>query len=291
MHQDRQFSRRTLLSKTVRAAAFAALVSPVTPLLAASSRWFKIGIIDGMLKKSCDPSVFDVAKRIGLDGVQVDIGQPGHVKQLGQPELQKKFLAASQRTGVEIASLCVSLFWQAPVKSDPRGAPWLCDCIDICKALGLPIILVPCFDLEPSKAGEIDQFSAAIRHAAAKAEKQGIVLGLENWLSAEDNMRVIEGVGSPAVKVYYDVGNSTGKGRDVCREIRKLGKLICELHAKDGPHMLGQGRIDFRNVRKALDDIQYSGWLQIEAAAPHGMIPDYTADCTYLKGIFPRTVD
>jgi sugar phosphate isomerase/epimerase len=166
----------------------------------------------------------------------------------------------------------------------------LSDCIDICKSLGRTIVLVPCFDLDPSKAGEFERFSTAIHDAAAKAEKQGITLGLENWLSAEDNMRVIDRVGSPAVKVYYDVGNSTDKGRDVCQEIRKLGKLICELHAKDGRYMLGQGRIDFRNVRRALDDIQYSGWLQIEAVAPHAMIPDYTADCKYLKGLFPRTV-
>jgi sugar phosphate isomerase/epimerase len=289
--QDRQkFSRRLLLSKSAQAAAFAAMVSPFAPLLAASSRWFKIGIIDGMLRKHCDPTVFDLAKQIGLDGVQVDFQRPEHIKQLSQPEFQKTFLEAAQRADVEVASLCMSLLWQASLKSDPHGARYLSDCIDICKSLGRTIILVPCFDLDLSKAGEIAQFSAAIHDAAAKAEKQGIVLGLENWLSAEDNMRVIDGVGSPAVKVYYDVGNSTDKGRDVCQEIRKLGKLICELHAKDGGYMLGQGRIDFRNVRKALDDIQYSGWLQIEAVAPHAMIPDYTADCKYLKGLFPRTV-
>ena len=91
------------------------------------------------------------------------------------------------------------------------------------------------------------------------------------------------------MKVYYDVGNSTDKGRDILKEIRTLGKLICEFHAKDGDYMLGRGRIDFRQVRKALDDIQYSGWIQIEAAAPHGLVPDYTADCKYLKGLFPRT--
>ena len=48
------------------------------------------------------------------------------------------------------------------------------------------------------------------------------------------------------MKVYYDVGNSTDKGRDVAVEICALGNLICEFHAKDGPHMLGKGRIDFR---------------------------------------------
>jgi len=51
--------------------------------------------------------------------------------------------------------------------------------------------------------------------------------------------------------------------------------------------MLGQGRIDFHAVRKAIDDAGYRGWLQIEAATPHGLIPDYRADCKYLRGIFP----
>src|SRR5208283_1961648 len=97
----------------------------------------------------------------------------------------------------------------------------------------------------------------------------------------------IDRVGSPAVKVYYDVGNSTDKGRDVAKEIRALGSLICEFHAKDGDYMLGQGRIDFRQVRKAIDDIHYTGWIQIEAACPHGLIPDHTAHLKFLKGIFP----
>ncbi len=54
--------------------------------------------------------------------------------------------------------------------------------------------------------------------------------------------------------------------------------------------MLGRGRIDFAKVRQALDDIRYRGWIQIEAATPHGLIPDYTADRKFLKKLFPRTV-
>ena len=66
--------------------------------------------------------------------------------------------------------------------------------------------------------------------------------------------------------------------------------MICEFHFKDGDHMLGQGRIDFKQVRKALDDIEYGGWIQIEAAAPHGVVPDFTADRKYLEAIYPRSV-
>jgi sugar phosphate isomerase/epimerase len=107
-------------------------------------------------------------------------------------------------------------------------------------------------------------------------------------LSAEDNLKILERVGSPALKVYYDVGNSTDKGRDVLKEIPLLGKEICEFHFKDANHMLGQGRIDFKKVREAIDKIDYSGWIQIEAAAPHGMKRDYAVHYKFLRGIYPE---
>ena len=48
---------------------------------------------------------------------------------------------------------------------------------------------------------------------------------------------------SPAVLTYYDVGNSTKQGFDVIEEIRWLGnERICEVHLKDNPHYLGEGR-------------------------------------------------
>ena len=142
-------------------------------------------------------------------------------------------------------------------------------------------------DLDMQRTGEIDHVVGVLKDVAPKAEKQGVVIGLENYLSAEDNLRILDRVGSPAVKVYYDVGNSTDKGRDVLKEIRALGKRICEFHFKDAGYMLGQGRIDFKAVRQAMDDIDYSGWIQIEAAAPHGLIADYTADLKYLRRLFP----
>jgi sugar phosphate isomerase/epimerase len=159
--------------------------------------------------------------------------------------------------------------------------------------LGLRIVMPACFgagDLDMSKTAEIDQLVRVLKRAGAKAEKRGMVIGVESYLSAEENRRLLDRVGSPAVKVYYDVGNSTDKGRDACQEIRVLGDAICQFHFKDGRYMLGQGRIDFRRVRKAIDDIHYTGWIQIEAAAPHGIVADYTTDLRFLRGLFPRRV-
>ena len=288
-----RISRRTMLRRSAQAAAFVAATSPFAPLLAAPrSRWFKIGACDWSLGKRCDPAAFDLARQIGLDGVQIAMGDAADTLPFCRPERQTTYQEAVRRSGVAIASVAIDAMWQGPLQSDPRAARWLSDTIDVCHTLRLPVCMIVNFDLTLGKTAEVDRFVAVMKGITAKAEKQGIVIGMENWLSAEDNMRLIDRVGSPVLKVYYDVGNSTDKGRDILKEIRTLGKrnLICELHAKDGNFMLGQGRIDFRQVRKALDDIEYSGWLQLEAAAPHGLIPDYTADRKYLKAIFPTKV-
>jgi len=289
----RTMSRRALLAGSARVAAVAAVGVPFRALLAApESRWFKVGACDWSLGKRCDPAALDLAQQIGLDGIQVDMGALSRSPGLRSAELQQKYRDAMKKTGLGIASVAFCEMNSVPLKSDPRAAEWLLEGIDAAKALALGIVMPAMFgrgDLDMQKTDEIDNLVKVLKAAAAKAEKEGVVIGLENYLSAEDNMRVIDRVGSRAVKVYYDVGNSTDKGRDIYTEIRTLGKrnLICEFHAKDAGHMLGQGRIDFRRVRQAMDDIGYSGWIQIEAARPKGLIPDYTAHGKFLKGIFP----
>ena len=140
-------------------------------------------------------------------------------------------------------------------------------------------------DLLDDKPG-IDHTVELLKQIAPKAEKAHIILGLENYLSAADNLDIIRRVGSPAVQVYYDVGNSTDKGRDIYQEIRQLKGLLCEFHAKDADSLLGEGRIDFHKVRQAMDAIDYRGWIQLEAAAPHALVSDYQTQCKFLKGIF-----
>jgi L-ribulose-5-phosphate 3-epimerase len=67
------------------------------------------------------------------------------------------------------------------------------------------------------------------------------------------------------VLVYYDVGNSTKNGFDVVKEIRWLGKArICQIHLKDNPHYMGEGKIDFAAVAKAIHDIGFTGFANLE---------------------------
>jgi L-ribulose-5-phosphate 3-epimerase len=282
-------TRRQMLGRAARFTAALAFGSSFAPLWAApDARGFKIGAPEWSLRKT-DPSCFAVARDIGLDGVQVNLGSLTDQMHLRRPEVQQAYLAAARQNGVAISSLALAELNNIALKNDPRATVWLLDSMSVAPALGVRVILVAQFfhgELKGDKEG-IDRTVNLLKEIAPRAEKAGVILGLENYLSAPENLDILQRVASPAVQVYYDVGNSTDKGYDIYQEIRSLKGVVCEFHAKDGDFMLGQGRIDFHKVRQAMDDIDYRGWIQIEAAAPHSLVEDYRADLQFLKGIFP----
>jgi len=249
----------------------------------------KFGACDWTLGMTGDPAVFAFARDIGLDGVQFSIVVQGDSLPLGNPALQKVVLDASGETGVKIASFAIGQLNDIPFKSDPAAERYLSRSVDIAETMGIPVILVPFFgkgDLVNDPDGQ-EEVIRRLKRLAPKAEKAGIVLALESWLSAEDHVRIMDAVGSPAVKVYYDVANSQKMGWDIFKEIRALGLSIAEMHAKDYKDLYGKGSIDFPAVREVMEEISYSGWFVMEGTQmPLGIEKSMKADLDYLKSIF-----
>ncbi len=256
------------------------------------SEGFQIGVCDWNVGKMADPGCFEVARSIGLDGVQVSLGTAANDMHLRRHDIQQAYLAQSKKHGVAIASLAIGELNNIPYKSDPRTEQWVADSIDVCKALGVRVVLLAFFgngDLRGDPKGT-DEVVRRLRRVASKADKAGVILGIESWLSAWEHTEIIQRVGSPAVQVYYDVGNSHLQGYDIYEEIRFLGDRICEFHAKDYEFLFGKGRVDFPAVRMAMDDIGYRGWIQIEGATPLGLMESYKQNAAYLRSVFPRQV-
>ncbi len=284
-------SRRQMLHRSVQAATVMAVSPTVAPLFAApEARRFKIGACDWSIGKMADPAAFEVAKQIGLDGVQVSLGTVANDMQLRQPDVQARYRDAAKRAGLEVASLAIGEMNNVPYKSDARTIAWVYDCIDVCRALGVRVVLLAFFgngDLRDDSAG-VNEVVKRLKAVAPKAEKAGVVLGVESWLNAEQHLDILNRVGSKAVQVYYDVCNSNDRGYDIYREIRQLGReRICEFHFKENGALLGQGKVDFKKVRAALDDIGYRGWIQIEGAVPAGkpMLESYQANCQFVRSV------
>jgi L-ribulose-5-phosphate 3-epimerase len=268
--------RRAFLGRTATALA-AAAVAPARLLRAApAAAKFKVGVTDWNLKQTGKLEAVALAKAIGFDGVQVSIGRQlvNDRLALADPALQQSYLAEAKKVGLPLGSLCLDILHVNGLKSDPLGQRWVAESIPIAKNMGLKVILLPFFGKwAMTTPAEMDYVGDALREVAPAAEKAGVILGLEDTISAKDNVRIMERSKSPAVLTYYDVGNSTNNGFDVVPEIRWLGKQrICEVHLKDNPHFLGKGKIDFPAVVAALADIGFAEWAQLETSCPTGSV-------------------
>jgi L-ribulose-5-phosphate 3-epimerase len=252
---------------------------------------FNIGACDWSLGQRASTAALTVAKTLGLDGVQVSMGSVDNDLQLRRPDVQRAYREAAGATGVRIGGVALDLMNQVAYKSDPRTEQWVSDSIDVAKALDVHVVLLAFFekgDLRNDPDGQAE-IVRRLKRVAPKAEQQGVVLGIESWLSAPEHIRILDAVGSRSVQVYYDLANSTQMGYDILAEIRQLGRdRICEFHAKENGFLLGQGRVDFPAVRKAMDEIGYTGWIQLEGAVPKGqaLIDSHTQNVRFMRTHF-----
>ena len=255
---------------------------------------FKIGGVDWELKGPNNPEAFAAAARLGLDGVQVDLG---NVEAMRSADRQKQFLKLAEEHRVEIASLALGIFYGISLAKDERASALVDSAIDIATAMKQKVVLLACFGQSDLKqpADKIDALVGRLKEHAPKAEKAGVTLGLEGECSVEHYRKIIERVGSPAVKAYFDTEHAHGAGRDIAQEITLLKDCVCEFHAKDCSNiLLGKGKIDFRQVRRGMDAIGYRGWLLVEQWAevpgqkPLGFDETHRRNLQYLRELFPQ---
>lgn len=283
-------TRRDALKTT--ATLLGALSLPgITDLLAASAGRFTIGACDWSIGMRARIGAMSLAREFGIDGAQVSMGGVENDLHLRRLDVQRAYREAAAGHGVRIAGIGLDIMNEVPYKSDPRTIQWVSDSIDVARALDVRVVLLAFFvkgDLKNDPEGQAEVIRR-LKAVAPKAEGAGVMLGIESWLSADEHMQIIDAVKSPNVKVYYDVANSHHMGYDIYSEIRALGREhICEFHAKENGFLLGQGRIDFARVRQALDDIGYTGWIQIEGAIPEGkpMFESYVENARFMRGRF-----
>src|SRR5204863_4870561 len=170
--------------------------------------------------KRADIAAFDIAKKIGLDGIMVDLGSVENNLRVRDAGVQKEYIEASKRTGIKISSIAIGELNNVPYKSDEKTVEWVLDSIDVAKNFGVTVVLLAFFnknDLRNDAQGK-QVVIERLKAAAPKAEKNGIILGIESYLDAAEHLEIIDKVGSPSVKVYFDFRNTADAGYDVIKE-------------------------------------------------------------------------
>ncbi len=260
----------------------------------ASREKLRIGVTDWNLNLGADPQAVPLAAQLGFEGVQISFGRKlvDDKMPVDNPEVIARYLQLSKQYGIPIEGTCVDRLHDNGLKSDKLAPKWVVDSIRLTKELHTKVLLVPFFGRWAlTNQAEMDYTGDALRDLAPEAEKAGVILGIEDTISAQDNWRMIERARSKNVLVYYDVGNSTEAGFDIIKEIRWLGKdRICQFHLKDNPNYLGEGKIEFGPVMHTIRDIGFSGYANLETDGhPQTLEADMRRNLMYIRRIMQQS--
>jgi sugar phosphate isomerase/epimerase len=282
-----RITRRKFLGSAIAAGLFSASGF-------AQQEKLRIGVTDWNLHLGANPEAVPMAANLGFEGVQISFGRTlvdGKMP-ADNPDVIARYLALSKQYKIPIDGSCVDKLHDNGLKSDPLAPKWVLDSIRLTRALDTKVLLLPFFGRWALRTKqEMDYVGDALRELAAEATKEGVILGLEDTISAEDNVRIMERSQSPSVLVYYDVGNSTVAGFDPVKEIRWLGKdRICQFHLKDNPHYLGEGSIQFLPIMRAIRDIQFSGYANLESDAPTKQLEaDMRRNLAFIRNVMAQS--
>ena len=260
---------------------------------------YKIAVCDWMILKRQKLGAFERTKEIGADGLELDMGglgnRPTFDNKLLDPVHRKIFLDKSKETGVEIASIAMSGFYAQDFATRETVPQMVDDCINTMLLVGAKVAFLPLGvqgDLikYPEKR---DAIVGRLKVAGEKAEAAGVIIGIETSLSASEEVELLEEIGSPAIKIYFNFQNPLEAGRDLYKELKILGEgRICQIHATDTDGVLLEKntRIEMQKVKEILDEMGWSGWLVIErsrdASNTRDVVGNYGANTRYLKSVF-----
>lgn len=233
---------------------------------------------------------FAIAKAAGFEGIE--LGAPGF-------DIEEVKAAISETDFPVDGSVCAG-HWQIK-HSDPDESVRAQALENLLGALrdthavgGHTVLLV----VGHGKDGTVEEVNRRtienIRKAIPLAAKLGVAIAIENvWnhfgydhegdanQTAEAYADYVDAFESPWVGMQFDIGNHWKYGA-MGDWIRHLGKRIIKLDVKGFSRAenkftaIGEGDIDFGDVRKALDEISYHGWCAAEVAG---------GDLAYLKGV------
>jgi sugar phosphate isomerase/epimerase len=273
----------------------------VAEQLSITNHRYKIAVSDWMILKRQKLGAFQLTKDIGADGVEVDMGSLGERETfenaLTNAGVRQQFLDTSRRLNLEISSLAMSGFYAQSFAERPTVPRMTQDCIDTMKLMDVRIAFLPLgtqSDLakHPQLRSKVVE---RLKIVGRQAEKAGIIVGVETELPAEEQVKLLDEVASPAIKSYYNFANAIQNGRDLIQELRTLDKeRICQIHCtdQDGVWLQDDPRINMPKVKETLDAMGWSGWLVIErsrdAKDARNVKKNFGANAAYLKSLFQK---
>jgi hexulose-6-phosphate isomerase len=208
---------------------------------------------------------------------------------------------ASEKSGLRIHSVMNMAHWSFPLSSaDPeevnKSVAGMETSLTNAKLWGADAVLLVPAVVNPKtsyKDAYVRSQKVIRERILPKAEELKVIVAVEEvWnkflLSPLEFGRYVDEFKSPWLRAYFDVGNIVfyAYPQDW---VRTLAKRIVKVHLKDFKldrqagrfywRNIGEGDIDWQEVRKAFDEIGYDGYMTTEISG---------GDAAYLKDVVAR---
>ena len=271
--KDRKIERRSFLKLTAAAAIAPSVLTTAIPSAGAKEKkkLYKALIINNLPGALSDAEKFRLAKKCGFEGIEA---KP--MKDLKAAAEQAKI---AREEGTPIHSLLYG-WWPPFTDRDPKvvgkSIDSMKDALRCAKVMGADaVLLVPTSLREEFSYQDAYKWSQEyVSRLIPTAEETGVIVAVENvWnkflLSPIEFARYLDELNSRWIKAYFDVGNVIIYGY-AQHWIRTLGKRLVKIHLKDFKRSgyqwknLLDGDVNWPQVRKALDEVGYNGYMTAE---------------------------
>jgi D-psicose/D-tagatose/L-ribulose 3-epimerase len=245
--------------------------------------------------------LFAKLKQTGYDGVEIPLfaGDTAHYQKI-RKELDNQ--------GLGCTTVCVATPAANPISPDPglrqAGVDHLKWAIEMTATLGGDKLCGPyhsplgVFSGTGPTADEKKWCADVLRKAAEEAKKAKVTLVIEYLnrfecyflTTAADARALVKEVNHPNFRMMYDTFHANIEEKHAAAVIASIADSFVHVHISENDRGIpGTGHVAWDETFRALRQVNYDGWLVIEAFGR--ALPDLAAATKVWRDLFPRAED
>ena len=262
---------------------------------------YQVGVCDWMVLKRQKLGEFQLAKDLGCDGIEMDMGGLGKREmfdnKMREPEAAALFKYTADSLGIRVGAVAMSGFYGQDLTQRDNYLSLLDDCFNTMDIMGnVKVAFLPLggsgndWSTDKAKRKEIVSRLHAIGEAA---KARGKVVGIDTPLDAAGNLKLLKEIKSDGIAIFYKWQTIIENGWDIAKDMKKLGaKNICAIHASntDSVWISKDPAINLPLIKQTLDEMNWKGWLFVERSRDVKMVRNvkmnYGANVRCLKETF-----
>lgn len=274
----------------------------VWPVGLMAQQRYRVAACDWMMLKRQKIGEFKLAREIGADGVEMDMGPLGQRvlfdNKLRDRSFQHLFRHTADSVGVKVPSMAMSGFFAQNFLKRDNYRDLIDDCLQSMDVMGARVAFLPLGGSGhewKEKGAARTELVRRLHEVGEMARLAGKVIAIRTQLDAKGDKKLLKEIKSDGIKIYYNLQDAVDNGRDPAKELKKLGrKRVAQIHASltDSVTLDEDPRIDMYRVKKVLDKMKWSGWLVVErsrnAKDVKNVKGNYSRNVAYLKEVFQK---